>query len=397
MNRRCEICGSGKASLIYQQRFITPSRNAFHAGYKVVACGQYGFSFADDLPDQAFFDAYYREMAKKTHMLEDRIKKGLQEPEFLVRQHTQSVKNALPYLDPTSRILDVGCYTGHLLSLLKAQGFAQLRGVDPSPFAAEMAKLQHGIEVAVGSLMDDLNLGVFEGIFLTHVLEHIVQLAPFLARLRSLLADGGRLYVEVPDAMNFYLTPSDAVAQPEHREPFLQFSVEHVNYFSVRSLENLMRRRGFRSLVLEPQVSTLAIIGSVWEKAPQETRDLPKDTGSEISLRAYVQESQAAIAVQERVLRALVDRGTGSYFWGAGLHTQKLLAQTCLHEGHIVAFVDSDPSYQGGELHHAPIWAPEHLKAKEPLPILVSSQAFQEEIVGQILAMGLPNERITLY
>ena len=62
------------------------------------------------------------------------------------------------------------------------------------------------------------------------------------------LADNGLLYVDVPDVMQFGRT-ADA--------PFQEFSIEHVNYFSAKSLSNLMRAHGFVPLVVQPNVEEM--------------------------------------------------------------------------------------------------------------------------------------------
>jgi SAM-dependent methyltransferase len=369
-----------------------PSEHGVHAGYDVVACVRCGFAYADDTPDQAFLDAYYRDMAKKSALLERR---GYAEPEYLVRTHRVSLEHVLPHVRPGDRVLDIGCYTGHLLALLRdAVPGVRVTGLDPSAVAARVARERHGVDVRVGSLFDDgLQLGEFDVVILTHVLEHIVELRPFLARVLSLLADGGRFCVEVPDANAFFLTTDqDDPIGVEHKDPFLQFSVEHVNYFTAASLENLMLANGFAPLALRAGVSTVAMLASAWERAP-----LARDTRGPDALRRYVLECSALLEPIVARIDALAGRGAPIVVWGAGAHTQRLLASGALDRVTIRCFVDSDPGYHGATLNGVPIRPPDALRDDPHAAVLISSQMYEDEIEAQIRASGYPNEVVTLY
>jgi len=49
---------------LFQQRFSVLSTGSLMDGYDVVICQECGFCFADNIPEQAAFDLYYREMSK---------------------------------------------------------------------------------------------------------------------------------------------------------------------------------------------------------------------------------------------------------------------------------------------------------------------------------------------
>jgi len=379
--------------LIYRQRFVLPSLNAFHAGYDVVACDGCGFAFADDVPHQSFLDEYYRAMTKKTALLERRKSCSSPEPGFLMKLHENSRDNILRHASEHDRVLDIGCYTGALLSLLRDSGMSDVHGIDPSPYAASVAAEQYNIPVVVGSLFDDFDLGTFDLIILSHVLEHIAELPAFLSRVHSLIKPGGAVYIEVPDAMNFFLSSDrDDDFQIEHHEPFLQFSVEHVNYFTARSLQNLLARYGYDPVWLEPQTSTLAVLASVFRPIP-----IVADAPGRESLEQYVADSRVALREVLAILDAIHASGEEVFVWGAGAHSQMLLAASSLASIPIRAFVDSDPGYHGGTLDGRPVIAPEALRTLPPLPIIISSHGYQDEIAQQIASMGLTNRIHLLY
>ncbi|MEO7039538.1 MAG: class I SAM-dependent methyltransferase, partial [Candidatus Elarobacter sp.] len=375
MKRACAVCGEGNAkTLVLQQRFVVPSQHGVHGGYDVVVCDRCGFAFADQLPDQAFFDGYYREMATNAAMLDPDA--GYAEAPDAARWHQHSARNIVPLLEAGACVLDVGSYTGHLLSLVRAEvPGIDVAGIDPSPFAARIARERYGIEVRVGSLFDELGPGAFDLVVATLVLEPVIDLRRFIGRLREFLRPGGRLYLELPDAsrFNFSGDPHDPHAVG-FAEPYLQFNFEHVNYFTPRSLENLMLANGFVALAVEPQLSTFPVIASTWMRG-----ELPRAEDSLPALRRYVEQCRARVAQIEVTIRALAARGEFAV-WGAGAHTQRLLGSGGLDAARVPFFVDANPALQGATLAGRPVVAPDRLRERPELPILVSSFAFEGEI-----------------
>src|SRR5580700_4084015 len=60
-SRPCAVCGSNRKRRLFEQKFSTV---CLLEGYTVVVCEQCGFAFADDIPEQEAFDAYYRDLSK---------------------------------------------------------------------------------------------------------------------------------------------------------------------------------------------------------------------------------------------------------------------------------------------------------------------------------------------
>lgn len=394
MERNCEICGSSEKKQLYHQTFILPTKNYFHSGYLVSVCNKCNFAFADEIPDQEYIDNYYRKMSKKTSLIKRNIKFDKKiHLSFLDKQYKISLNNILKYVKKTDRILDIGCYTGGLLYLLKNKGFKKIEGLDNSEYAAKIGYENHGVKINVGSVFDNLALGKFDFIILTHVLEHIKNLDLFVRRLYGLLKEGGLVYIESPDAHNFFMPDdNDERFSNDQKEPLLQFSVEHINYFTKISLANLMLNRGFNKLLLVSQLSHVAIISSVWKK-----NNLIKDNLIVKSLRTYVKDSKNKLKKAQSVINHLSKEKKPIYVWGAGLHTQKLLALTNLKKINIKAFIDIDPYYYGGKLIKKSIISPKEIINDKKLPILISSKTFQGEIKEQIKKMQLKNIVIELY
>ncbi|TPQ27237.1 hypothetical protein C2U70_30885 [Bradyrhizobium guangdongense] len=103
-------------------------------------------------------------------------------------------------LRPKMRILDVGCGGGYFLHIMKILG-ATTKGIEPSPHGARAAK-QRGIEVFNGMLEDFAKTTSerFDVITAHHVLEHAPDPIETLQTMKQLLAPGGVVWIEVPNA-----------------------------------------------------------------------------------------------------------------------------------------------------------------------------------------------------
>jgi SAM-dependent methyltransferase len=357
-----------------------------------VICQDCGFCFAKNLPDQAAFDAYYREMSKYEH--QDR---SGQPSEFERRQFPALVKFIQKHNpNPRARILEIGCANGGLLNALKQSGYQNLFGVDPSPICARNAEQLYQISVLTTPLSKiKVEIGPFDFIILVAVLEHIQDLHGALKKLYNLLSSAGKIFIEVPDATKFTSSP-DA--------PFQEFSIEHINFFSQRSLANIMGTYGFVEID-STQISydqtdthTGCAIRMVFQKDNVSNKFDPiLDHDTEAGLQNYIAASQKTEDHMHKKVNELIDSQQSLIVWGVGTHTQRLLATSRLASANIIAFVDSNPNYQGKQLNNVPIIRPDLLIGTEE-PILVSSRIFQSEIIHQIqFELKLKNKIFTLY
>jgi SAM-dependent methyltransferase len=385
------VCDGTGSRVLYEQRFASLSEGSPLHGYDVVLCETCGAGFAQGVPPQANLDAYYRDMSK----YENSERGGSPSVQDVARFRVIAGMIA-PFIPASdARILEVGCATGGLLHELKQLGFGRVVGLDPSPACALQARALHGIDIVTGTLTERPGkLGTFDVIILLGVLEHVRDTRPALEALRSLLGLRGRLFVEVPDVAGFsrFL---DA--------PFQQFSLEHLTFFSEISLASLLERFGFLPLLrvhgARPHSlgSTMPVLSVIAEKGEASGNALLRDEVTGSALAAYIESSFALESGVRRAIDRLVGSQRPVVVWGVGTHTAHLLAACGLGAARIVAFVDSNPRYQGKTLDGVAIESPERLRDR-PEAVVVSSRVFQREIVGQLReALGCSNEVILLY
>jgi len=173
-----------------------------------------------------------------------------------------------------------------------------------------------------------------------------------------LLRRDGFLFVSVPAAGSF----------KDHVEaPFQEFSVEHINYFTSRSLANALGAEGFTQVA--ERVVVLPLARTVWAGTrsrvplgtaivrPPQARPMGRTTIREYIRRCGVVEASTL----ERIER-LASSGERIYVWGTGTHTLHLLHTSRLGDCRIEAFLDSNPHYVGGVLAGRSVIAPSDLR-----------------------------------
>ncbi|BAY13506.1 class I SAM-dependent methyltransferase [Calothrix sp. NIES-2098] len=390
--RNCPICNSKAKNLLFGQKFSALSNGSLLTSYDVVVCENCGFGYADNIPEQTQFDIYYQEMSKYEYQ-----NSGGKESQFDLIRFEMYVKTIKPYLNSTkSSILDVGCATGRLLSLLKESGYENVQGLDPSPVCSEVAAKLYGIFVQIGNLWDiEIPEKPFDCIILSGVLEHIRDLDKALSRLSNMLAVEGILFIDVPDASRFSVY-TDA--------PFQQFSMEHINFFSPVSLSRLMRNFNFVELLslqeTYPQsdnTTSTSVMGIYKKIENSYPVFLLRDQVTEIDLSTYIKQSQQIEYSIHKIINDLVDKNSPILVWGTGTHTLRLMETSRLSQAKISAFIDSNHRYQAKKLFNIPIISPYDIKNQHE-PILISSRVFQESIKIQIREiLKLDNDLIVLY
>lgn len=372
--RSCEVCGSLASDLLHRQPFVLPVGG--RVSYDVVSCADCGFTFAKNLPSPEALEAYYRVNLKYLYEGSGFVSPSLEAVhrdsftlvDRFLREHSP------PFAGTSTRVLDVGCSTGVFLSLFRKAGYGHLLGLDPAPECREVARRLYGVEVTTASLSTFRTDVPFDAVLLSSVLEHLVDLPHAVRTIASILRNGGLLFVLVPDADRFGF---------ELREPFLEFSIEHVNYFSRSSLEGLLSPLGFTPVLVQSGVAlvnctSFPVLASLWirEGVHGKRPSLQSDVGP---VRRYIEMSRARLAALEEALAPLVASGEEVVLWGAGSLTSRLLATTSLARINVAGVVDNNSGLQGKTLASRTIEPPATLKGRRTT-VVVASYVWGEEI-----------------
>ena len=224
----------------------------------------------------------------------------------------------------------------------------------------------------------------------TGVLEHILNLHEFLEELFKYLSDEGYICLNVPDLEKFSETNGDL---------YQNFSVEHINFFNIHSLKNLMKMYGMNLVTYQQHYdSKLGFepgLLSLWKKNNfNDKSSIELDEHGEISLEGYL--SNCEKYAQELYKKITPLKGRKIYIWGAGTFTAMMNQLNFFDEIDIAGIIDSNTGFRGKKMLGKIILNPQYDEISE-LPILICSQAMTHSILKDINEKyHFKNEVITL-
>jgi len=221
--RQCYLCGSTK----FKKRPGSVRDNPELEVFECASCGLVFLSSFDHIKDDFYENS---EMHGKDAL---DIQTWIRKTEWDDERRFQYLMSALP----NKRLLDFGCGTGGFL--LRAQELtATAHGVEPETRLSSHYK-SHGLTVfsKLSDIPNDIRGEGYDIITLFHVLEHIPDPKAILSELSDMLADGGQIIIEVPNA-------DDALLTLYQCEPFSNFTYWscHLFLFTLKTLEILFSK-----------------------------------------------------------------------------------------------------------------------------------------------------------
>jgi methionine biosynthesis protein MetW len=160
-------------------------------------------------------------------------------------------------LAPGGRVLDVGCASGGLLALLRAQA-GHLAGLELSASAATAAA-QIADHVVQGALQDpDLPFADadYDLVVLADVLEHLADPAAGLARAVSWCRPGAAVLVSVPNVAHWQARLTLLRGRWPQTDSGT-FDASHLRWFTRDAVGELLRGAGLRDVELDAIVPAL--------------------------------------------------------------------------------------------------------------------------------------------
>ncbi|HLB92770.1 MAG TPA: class I SAM-dependent methyltransferase [Terriglobales bacterium] len=391
-HRACGVCGATGHTLCHHQRFVVPDGYPLPSEYGVVVCHRCGFVYADPAATQRDYDYFYCEWSKYDDSATATGSGVSSYDGARLATAARDIARAVPAR--SASVLDAGCATGGLLTALRNQGFTAVAGLDPSPRCAAACR-ERGFETYVGSIGSaPAHMPKFDCVVFSHVLEHVYDIPAFFAAARSVIAPGGYLYLETPDATRYgdYLYA-----------PFQEFNTEHINHFSKCALENAARRFGFKPVLVEQKLiqtaaDTLypAVFGIFRDQGEiAEERAVVRDCELPSAIDSYIQHSAEQMEQINQHLAKHLTNTSEVILWGAGQLAMKLLALPCFAQLTIRALVDNNPILKDKAFAGTPVVGPQHIVSTAE-PIIITTLLHDDEIRAQIRQLGLSNPVISL-
>ena len=251
-NFECRICGNNENNTPYEVREMMLGLRDKHTYFECVDCGclqlaKIPHNIQDYYPNEDYYS--YDEIKTSSGIkgalirMRDRyaatgdclIGKLMQY--FQPHDKLPSLRYTKVNLD--SKILDVGCGTGHLLHSMKEAGFKNLLGIDP--FNKQDIQYNNGLKIEQKSIhkLARQNLeGDWDLIMFNHSFEHVPDQQEVLEKTYQLLKPDGICMIRVPTVTSW--------AWRSYGVDWVQLDApRHLFLHSLKSMHVLAKQMGF--------------------------------------------------------------------------------------------------------------------------------------------------------
>ena len=177
-----------------------------------------------------------------------------------------------PLVPEGANVLDVGCATGSLATLLRDVRGARVIGIEPDPVRAALAA-ERGIDVRVGVLSPEITqaLGVFDVVLYVDVLEHLIDPLGELANALPLIAPGGALIISVPNVAHWSVRWNLLRGRFNYTDTGLM-DATHLRWFTRNSIIELLSKAGIKPVSVEYTIGLNHYRNSLAKRIPKRLR-----------------------------------------------------------------------------------------------------------------------------
>lgn len=373
-NRICPVCGEKQSKLIKGIDMMVPESYRLPGHYDVVVCETCGLVYADTKASMEDLDWYYSNFnfygddSKDDNSIRYEITQ-----EFLER-----------YCRKDSMLLNIGAGNGRFEVALQKNGYQNITGIDPSEESVKRLK-KAGIHAHIGNIyspVTEKENQKYDCIFLFEVAEHLLFPGEGIKNVGKMLKKDGVFIISVPD---YSQIGEDASSIANH------FNLEHINYFSEYSLDNLMNFYGLQRIAQK----RVGIDLIQCYKSVNKSQKLQKDVVTEKAIKNYFLRQEEKEAEVEAVIAELRAERKEIVIWGTGSYVMRLLSTTDLPKCNIKGFVDNNKIKQGQEMYGYTIYPPNFLQDKK-YTVLICSMLNSENIREQLENMNTDNRYIIL-
>lgn len=373
-NRICPICSGKNPEIIKSIAMKIPENYRLPEHYNVVVCQTCGLVYADTSATLEDYDWYY----SNCNFYGDDSKDDNS------ARYDMTEDFLLSYCNKDSVLLDIGAGNGRFEVALHRNGYRNITGIDPSDESVNRLK-KAGIHAYVGSIYSAVSQeeeNKYDCIFLFEVAEHLLLPGRGIENVKKMLKKDGVFIISVPDYSQIGEDKSSVANY---------FNLEHINYFSENSLDNLMDIYGLKRIAQK----RVGIDLIQCYKNVNEFQGIQKDFITEKAVRNYFSNQEEKEENERRTIQQLKSDQREIVIWGTGSYVMSLIAKTDLLECNIKGFVDNNKIKQGREMYGYTIYAPDFLKDKN-YTVLICSMLNSDTIREQLEEMNTENGFIIL-
>jgi 2-polyprenyl-3-methyl-5-hydroxy-6-metoxy-1,4-benzoquinol methylase len=236
----CNLCGCDNYRILYRIQ-----------SFNIVRCNNCGLVYTNPrlsqedlrrLYTRQYFESSYPATFGYAHYLQMRnqVKKAYKPRLEVIEKYVRG-----------RRLLDIGCAAGFFLELASERGW-QAEGVDVSEYATEYGK-NLGLKIFTGTLIEaSFPDQYFDAVTMWDCLMHMPDPYGTMVEINRILKRGGILAF---DALNIDSLNCKLFGE---RWSALQ-KLEHIYYFSVQTINKLLKKSGFKILEIQLCSSPLSL------------------------------------------------------------------------------------------------------------------------------------------
>ena len=244
----CPICSSKDRELRFS-RF----------GIDIMQCLECTVGYSSEFPvdlDDVYNADEYLPIAKADYLTNVSYRKSR-----FGRERIDLIGHFLNKPPEKASLLDIGCGTGWFLECAKEAGYA-VTGQELSQDLAKLTQDRTGQNILSLPITDIPYEPQYDVISMFDVLEHLPNPAEVLTHIHRLIKSDGMLLFFVPnlDSLGFKLLKADSS---------LCMPVEHLFYFTEKSLTLMLKQVGFEVELLESKGMDVADLAAYYRDVPQ--------------------------------------------------------------------------------------------------------------------------------
>lgn len=371
----CPLCASDSHEEVYKYELKVNLKGAavLWPARQVVCC-DCGMVFTNPQPTDAVLEEFYRSYVMFGGVTSDK-RLRVQQIDFIEREVGKR----------PCRWFDVGANNGAFLHFARERGHS-VSGIEPSRDAVRESREAFGIQLHEGFLTSEFVESLaekFDVVSINHVLEHVPNPLLIVQLATNLLAPDGAIFIEVPD-----------LERPNHANIADFFTIEHLTYFSLNTLETLAYQNGLRVTALETSCEKPAV---------RMIMKLSSEGKSSFVCNFYERNKHLAQEYKRKrheFINAFKDKlqreDRDIIVYGAGLHTSQLFLSGLLKGKNVKKIIDSNPRKWGSYIEGIRVEGPDALR-EVTCPVLISSHDSQNEISCYLTKMFFNLRQINLY
>lgn len=380
IKRCCPLCGATTGNTLGYLKATLFDDCPLPGQWHIVACADCGFIFCDGDYSAATLEAYYAtegEYWSNAEIFHDPVSDRADNPGTYIRKHRPN---------PETAILDVGCGSGKLLSVLQGMGYGSLHGIDPGYKGSGNGSL----DLRQGNIYSIPFHNQFDVVVSTHVLEHLWDIQGALAQLCSKMKKNGLLYLEVPDTERYFTSEFRYI---------IASAYEHINFFTEYHLTNLLFRYGIQTIEVvktsadygKSHIPCLGIVGVRTDECHKPTNPPPTQCAEKFA--RYLR-TMPFFPIREHIPAFA---GKKIYVWGITRYLQIALQYCDLNRNNLTGLIDSLASRRKYTVFNLPTYPPEHLKGIQDAVVLINALNAEKPIRQKLREIGFSGDIFNIW